>query len=182
MAKVFGEHGLRLDVHISHGSVGQFKDYPYIEVASWIESLDRAGKLHKLIGLGNGQMSFPQMGDDLQDYWKHFRALYPGHQFFNLVDAGQIPVQQAVPILLHGDEGTTYKKDGCLCFSMQSPMGRGTLSAKIGPMVVDEDNETSDPLVNYVGHALETRFLLAMMLKDPWQRNVRLFSNSGRLP
>ena len=99
-----------------------------------------------------------------QDYWEKYRLMHSGHQVFKLAAEGALKLQCCVPVAFHGDEGTTYKKDGCLVLSFHSVVGKGTLSNKLGPV---QDGHLPNLHTNFVGHAFQTRFLLAALLKDP---------------
>ena len=163
VARCFAKHGLRLNVEMSYGCVGDYSRYPYIKPESFIKALDRAGKLDKFLGLGEQVRTIEAAGPSLTDFWNKFKLIHGTHQVFELAASGRVKLHQCVPVYLHGDEGTTYKKDGCLCMSMHCPLGRGTLSNKLGPVT---DGVCTDPHLNFVGHAFETRFLLGALLKE----------------
>ena len=165
MSRVFARNGLRLDVKISYTQVGLERSFPYIQVRSWIQGLERAGQLHKLVGLGSEHQSIasPAVGKALEEFWARFQMVHGTHEVFQLARDKKLSLATAFPLFLHGDEGTTYKKEGCLCISMHSPLGRGTLSNKLGPVTADA--VLRDPHVNFVGHAFETRFLLGALLR-----------------
>ena len=100
-----------------------------------------------------------------QDYWEKYRLMHSGHQVFKTCCRGRFETSMpCVPVAFHGDEGTTYKKDGCLVLSFHSVVGKGTLSNKLGPV---QDGHLPNLHTNFVGHAFQTRFLLAALLKDP---------------
>ena len=93
VARAFAKYGLRLDVTFASGHVGRDRNYPYIPVSSWIESLDRAGKLSELVGCRG------DFGNHLKGFWTKFQQVHGDHQFFQ---AG-ILWERALPIYLHGD-------------------------------------------------------------------------------
>lgn len=159
--RVFRKHRLRLDVEISTGVVGHDLRYPYIKVESLIQSLDRHGKLDKFLGFGPTLNRLEMCGDLLEGFWGKLRPLHPNHEVYALAEQGKLSLRQAVPVYLHGDEGTTYKKDGCLVLSIHTPLGAGShVSHRMG--AVREDRAAA---TNYIGNALETRFMLAAMLR-----------------
>lgn len=164
VSRTFERYGLRLDVDVSSGRVGNDRSYPYIKVASWIQALDRNGKLYNLLGLGPDFNSLERCKPVFQDYWEKYRLMHSGHQVFKLAAEGALKLQCCVPVAFRGDEGTTYKKDGCLVLSFHSVVGKGTLSNKLGPV---QDGHLPNLHTNFVGHAFQTRFLLAALLKDP---------------
>ena len=164
VSRTLARHGLRLPVVFSHGKVGNDLKYPYIAVASLIQSLDKAGKLYTFIGLGEPCNTLEKAGPGLENFWRNYRYTNSGHEVFTLADSGQLQLKHCLPVYCHGDEGTTYKKDGCFVFSLHSPLGRGTLSNKLGPL----DDGSSTPHTNFVGNSLETRFMLGALLRDSW--------------
>lgn len=170
VARCFARHGLRLDVQLSYGKLGMEPRFPYVKAEAWVRALDRAGKLDRLIGLRlPGQGDFTALGPSLEEFWQKFKQLHGSHEVFRLADQGLLPLKACVPVYLRGDEGTTYKRDGCLCLSFHSPMGRGTLSNKVGSLTDLGIGFQDDPHTNYVGHTFETRFLLAACLRVIWQ-------------
>lgn len=162
VSTVFARHGLRLDVELSYGKVGDCRKYPYVKVASLITAMDKIGKLNTLLGLGERCDTLAKAGPGLKNFWEQFRHVHGQHDVYALAAAGQIDLASAIPVFLHGDEGTTYKKDACFVMSMHTPLGKGTLSNKLGPM----DDGALDPHTNFAGHSFETRFLLGALLRD----------------
>ena len=162
VSTVFERHGLRMAVHMSKGKVGDDATFPYITVTSWIQSLDRQGKLDRFLGMGPDIRTLKGAGKSLESFWDRYKLMHGGHEVFHLTRSQGLNLKCCVPIYLHGDEGTTYKKDGCLCVSFHSPFGRGTISNKLGPMPNDA---IVDLHQNFVGHAFETRFLLGALLR-----------------
>ena len=157
VARCFAKHGLRLDVQLSYAHVGRERDHPYIPVASWIQALDKTGRLGRLVGC-----STTDLPKYLSSYWSRFKQLHPSHQVFEQ----QLPLDRCLPVYLHGDEGTTMKKDGALVVAFQSPLGRGTSKNKVGNVVGNNEQK-----VNFVGHAFETRFLIVAGLKEDYRDN-----------
>ena len=138
-------------MEFSYGHIGRDRSFPYLPIGSWLQALDKFGKLPDLIGC-RGDFS-----SHLESFWAKYKRFHPTHQVY---ESG-INLGQALPIYIHGDEGTTYKKDGALVISWQCPFGKGTSKHKMGD-VLDEDAQ----FLNYVGHAFETRFLIIAALKD----------------
>lgn len=165
VSRAFAKHGLRLDIEISHGQVGTVKRYPYIKVESLIKALDNMGQMHKLIGFGKDKNTLATAAAGLQNFWEKYKVCHGGHEVFELSAAGAVDLQSCVPVYIHGDEGTTFKRDGCFVLSCHSPLGRGTLSNKL----VNLDDAVLDPHTNFAGHSFETRFLLGALLRDIWQ-------------
>ena len=150
--------------------MGSDQAYPFLKVGSWIETLDACGKLHRLTGLGEGQ-PFTCFKTTLQEYWRKFEKLHPDHEVFTYARGDPSFFESALPVYVHGDEGTTYKKAGCLCLSFHCPFGKGTLSSKVGQIDGHAGSDT-----NFKGHAFETRFLLGALLRVAWLDTARLYT------
>ena len=165
VARTFAKYGFRLDVTLSYARIGREPYFPYVKVASMVEALDRHGKLYKLLGLGREFDTLEKCGPALMSFWDSYKLMHGSHQLFQFAEDQQIPLSCCLPIYIHGDEGVTYKKDGCLVVSFHSPIGLGTRSHRMGPL---EENEEVEPRMNFVGHAFKTRFLIGALLRDFW--------------
>ena len=132
MARVLAKHALRLDIEVSKGLVGRDTSYPYIKASSWIKTLDATGYLQNLLGLGDSCSTLELAGPSLQQFWSKYELAHGDHEVFNLARSGKLRLAECVPIYIHGDEGTAYKKDGALVMSFFCPLGKGTLCQKVG--------------------------------------------------
>lgn len=146
--------------------------YPYIKVASWIKTLDELGKLDCFLGLGPQCRTIEDAGDSLEEFWRRFKYMHGSHEVYKLADEGRVNLRASVPVFLHGDEGTTYKKDACLCLSFHCGTGLGTSINKLGPL---GDERLVEPHLNFLGNALETRFLLGSLLRAARLRTILKF-------
>ena len=163
MSRVFAKYGLRWDIEVSYGRVGGDERYPYCTVDSIIQGLDRVGRLHQIMGLGNEIDTMSKARPILEEHWRRYAVNYGDHQVFELARQGRIDLGCAVPCFLHGDEGTTFKKDGCLVLSLQASFGKGTLTQKLGDVA---SAGSGGMQMNFAGHAFQTRFLLGALLRD----------------
>ena len=159
VARVFARHGLRLDVSMSHGLVDQDPSYPYIKASSWIRTLEETGNLKNLLGLGESCRTLELAGPALLDFWEKYALAHADHEVYSLARNGELCLRQCVPIYLHGDEGTTYKKDGALVLSFFCPLGRGVACQKDGDLT-----DRKLPM-NFQGHSFKTRFVMATIFK-----------------
>ena len=130
VARVFGKHGLRLDVELSYGRVGSDRKFPYFKVQSIVKTLENRGQLYRLLGFGKQYDTLSKCATMLKAFWCKYRILHGSHQVFDFADSRGWKLSECLPVYLHGDEGTTYKKDGCLVLSFHSSIGIGTVSQK----------------------------------------------------
>ena len=162
VARAFAKAGLRLDVELAYAHVGSQRDHPYIPVASWIQALDKANRLGHLVGC-----STKELPEHLTSYWSKFKQIHGNHQVFEQ----QLPLDRCLPVYLHGDEGTTMKKDGALVISFQTALGRGTSKNKVGNVI----GNNAEQKLNFIGHAYESRFLIVAALKEDYRNNPDVF-------
>ena len=66
----------------------------------------------------------------LQLFWDRFRLLRPNHEIFELEKTGGVVLERTLPMMLHGDEGRSKKRQGVLCISCHSVLGRGVQTRK----------------------------------------------------
>ena len=156
---IFAKHGLRLDVAVTKCQVGCYKDFPIIKPSSWVKLLDEKNYLHHLFGLGEGCQTLKAAGPKLLDFWQKYKLCHGTHGIYEV--ASEEMLQRCVPIYIHGDEGTTYKRDGALVLSVYSPMGQGVNSKRTG----QGDAASSCLEMHFAGHCFKTRFIAATMLK-----------------
>ena len=160
VSQIFKKHGLRLDVTVSECLVGCYKDFPIIKASSWVEVLDRRNYLHHLLGLGDDCKTLEAAGERLLEFWRKYEVSHGDHEVFKLASEGALPLRQSIPIYMHGDEGTTYKRDGALVLSFYSPLGQGVACKRSGQLDTTRSLE-----MNFLGHCFKTRFIMATMLK-----------------
>ena len=133
VAKVFAKHGLRLDVDMSAGRVAKNPSHPYIRASSWIKAMDAGGNLGNLLGLGPGCSTLEQAAPALRSFLDKYALWHSDHEVYSLARAGKLSLEQCVPVYVHGDEGTAFKRDGALVLSFffayrqrrRLPKGRG---------------------------------------------------------
>ena len=165
VARVLAKHALRCDVEMSRGLVGRDTSFPYIKASSWIKNLDETGYLQNLLGLGgtplnsNSCSTLELAGPTLRQFWSKYELAHGDHEVFNLANRGKLLLEQCVPIYIHGDEGTAYKKDGALVMSFFCPIGKGVVCQKVG------DIGDGSLHMNFAGHCFKSRFVMATLFK-----------------
>ena len=138
--------------------MGKVKDFPYIKASSWVKLMSEQGFLHKLFGLGSECNTLELAEPHLSDFWKKYELTHSDHQVFGLARAGLIRLSHCVPIYIHGDEGTTYKRDGALVLSFFNPIGNGVAGARTG-------ENRQELQMNFLGHAFSTRMVMGTLMK-----------------
>lgn len=90
----------------------------------------------------------------LEDFWNKFRCLYPNHQIF--ADPTK-PLAKCIPLMLHGDEGVHFKKNGLLVLHMQGIIGHGCSKRGV---------ELDGIPINFLRSGFHTRLLILVCPKD----------------
>ena len=64
----------------------------------------------------------------LESFWSIFQSVCPEHGVFRKLreSKGRLSTSQLIPILVHGDEGTTYKRGGMLVLQFTGVIGQGS--------------------------------------------------------
>ena len=161
MSKVFERYGFRYPVEISVTSIGpggRVKDFPYIRPSHLIASMSKTNDLHRLLG---GMKTLEEAKPVLTEFWKRWRVVHPAHSVFQM----GIPLEKAVPLYLHGDEGEHFKKSAVLVASFQSALGYGSVRRPLDKALPPEI-ETAGIPINFLRTALQTRFLVALAPKE----------------
>ena len=161
VARIFKNHGLRLEIELSEGRVGKMKKFPYLKASSWLQVLDKQGCLGNLLGLGLECRTLEEARPSLLQFWDKYRTTHGSHEVYALASRGDLDLGQSIPVYIHGDEGTTYKKDGALVASFFCPIGQGVAGAKSG-------EDPAELHMNFVGHGFATRFVMATLMKAGW--------------
>ena len=111
----------------------------------------------KLPALWGGNQSAVEV---LAKFWRRFRQLHPSHAIYTY---HKNRLHQVLPLMLHADEGETLKKAGLMVISWQSPVGAG----------ISTQTEPTDMPLNYVGSSFKTRFLISVLLKRLYTKQVK---------
>ena len=157
VTSVFRLNGLYYPVDITTEESAPLNSFPWIKPSNFIRSMVRMNDLDHLLG----GFTLPQARGRLVDFWAKYRVLFPRHQLWEDVDAGRKDPACCVPILIHGDEGVTYKKNGLLVLSFQGVWGHGSSKRNVDYRAVDE----GIPL-NFLRTGFQTRMLICVCPKE----------------
>lgn len=156
-------HKLLYPIEITFCDRKPLKGFPWLRRSDCLRKMAYMNDLGILLG---GKSSISEAGPILRVFWSRYKVIFPHHQLWkDLEDKGRDP-SRCLPILVHGDEGISFKKGGILICSWQSAFGYGC-SKRNG--LAQEDNEGM-PL-NFRKSGIQTRVLSIACPKDP--RDVR---------
>ena len=139
----------------------QMKGFPVVRLSSWILFLLETGRCTRQLC---GVSDFPKMATVLQEFWKRYEEIEPGHQVFDLARSGQLDLRYTIPYYSHTDEGRSYKHEAIWILSCHGAIGRGTKNYldKRKHLTEVVNNEMG---LNFVGHTMSTHFFIASMLR-----------------
>ena len=160
MAQIFASSGLRYEVGLTYSQAGAIPDFPWIRPSDYLKSLVRTGDFTKLLG-GH---SLESSKTTLHTFWTRYKDQFPAHEVFS-DPVKSANLHRCVPVYVHGDEGTTYKKKGVLVIAFQSPIGHGS---RHSPNQRPETLNDAGIPMNLLRTSLQSRFLTAICPKDTW--------------
>lgn len=170
--RVLRNNGLLYDVPITKVETKPLMQFPWLRPRDFLYTMYSHNDLHHVLG---GCSSLKQAEPVLQAFWTRYQKIYPEFQLFQQIDRGEKKKEQCIPLYLHGDEGTWYKRGGVFVFSFQSPLGYGT-SKRDYDMSMNLKNlgESGLPL-NFLKAGMYTRMLMLVCPKDWYLQNGVLF-------
>ena len=142
-------------------------DLPWLPPRSFLLALAQLGDLCHILG---GYRNMVEAKNMLTVFWERFERIHPGFELFAEIASGRKRAEQCIPVYIHGDEGVTYKRNGVLILSWQSPLGYGSsrrpreLSLNLKQM-----NENGLPL-NFLS-GMYSRMLMVVCQKDRVPQN-----------
>ena len=155
-------------VDITFEEASPLAGFPWLKPTDFIRSMGKMNDLGHLLG----GVSLADAKNKLIDFWTKYRSIVPKHQLWEHIDNGSKDITKCLPIFIHGDEGTTYKKNGVLILSFQRVIGAGTTKTvgksckrKKGFEAKDATIAEGLPL-NFVHTGLQTRFVSIVCPKD----------------
>ena len=134
--------------------------FVWIKPSKFLEAMCKMNDLDHVLGgvsLKNAELR-------LTTFWQRYRILFPRHQVFSHMDSGRMPMNRCIPLLLHGDEGVTYRKDGLLVTSFQGIFGSGT--SKKQPSADHYKSSSTGIPLNFLRTGFQTRMLICVCPKD----------------
>ena len=125
----------------------------------FLYEMSRMNDLSHVLG---GLKTLDAAKSTLQKFWSRFRGLYPKHNLWRDIDSGAKSADRCIPLLLHGDEGTTYRKSGVLVLSFQGVIGFGT-----SKRLDDARGCMAEGIrLNFLRTGVQTRMLILLCHKD----------------
>ena len=165
VCSVFKAWNLIYPVELSHDTLGDHAEFPWIRPTSMIKTMATTGDFPLLLG---GLPSLQAAEGPLQEFWARYKAVFPQHGVFRKIQdsKGQVKTSQLLPILVHGDEGTTYKRGGMLVIQFSAVIGSGSNKAKAKPNWNNDNIANCGIPLNLVKNAMQTRFLTFLCPRD----------------
>ena len=154
---------------VSSATVGGRRNYPWIKPSDFIRALAETNDLGRLLA---GKTTLLDATGLLEEFWSRYQQVFPQHELFG-PKGKHLPRGRCLPLYIHGDEGTTYKKSAVLLLSIQSPMGYGSRrrSTEVALTDFEKDLSKAGIPVNFLKTGLQTRFLCGVAPKEIFGSN-----------
>ena len=137
------------------------KDFPWIKPSDFLRSLHKTNDLGHLLG-GH---SLKEAKPVLLNFWGKYKAAYPKHQLWDHIAATGKDISKCIPLFLHGDEGTSFKKGGILILSFQGAIGFG--SSQRAKELENNLRSLGEGIpINFLKTGFQTRMLTCVCPKD----------------
>lgn len=151
-------------VELSYSHVGECTEFPWIRPSNLLKAMSDTGDLRLLLG---GSPTIAAAQQALESFWAKFQMLFPSHGVFKKIkdSAGTIKPCQLLPLLVHGDEGTTYKRNGVLIIQFAGVIGHGSRHNRADDEWYKHLEDSGIPM-NLLTNAMQTRFLSVICPKD----------------
>ena len=163
--KVIRKQGTALNVPLSHLNVKGL-DIPWISPRNWFAWLVKNGLWTHLAGVARSQ--YDAAGSMWSEFWRRYQNLHP---HFGLFDIPNVDLSCCAAFLVHGDEGRTLKRSAIMVTSLQSALGSGYDTKRVGMV-----NQGALPLkVNYAGHSFTHRFISSALPKTIYEDDPEIF-------
>ena len=163
---------LRLDVNISYVPItGLEGTYPVLKCSDFLKYMDRYSYWDKVLGVGVRRLDDAR--ERLEDFWTRHKRIHPLHPVHQRAASENIPLSRVIPIMVHGDEGSHYKKQACMVLQWQGCLGAGTMLNRV-ELDIDGNLAGKSYGANQVGITLSTRFLFTVMPKDAIEFKSRI--------
>lgn len=123
MVRVLRNNNMFYPVEMSIVETEPLKGLPWLPPRSFLFTLAQLGDLCHILG---GYRNMEEAKNLLTVFWQRFEQINPGFELFAEIASKRKRAEQCIPIYIHGDEGVTYKRNGVLILSWQSPLGYGS--------------------------------------------------------
>ena len=160
-------------VEISYVEDGPLQGLAWLEPSVFLHGLAQSNDLGHLLG---GFRNMKEAKELLKTFWDRYEKVHPRFGLFPDFAAGRKTPEKCIPLYLHGDEGITYKKQGVLILSWQSPMGYGTARRpREMSLNIQQMGESGLPL-NFLKSGMYSRMLTIVCQKERgWKNILRAF-------
>ena len=152
-AKTFAEEGLSCPVDLTWVDIGLAKPHPILRISDMLETFANHAKLPRLWGGGDRAAV-------LTRFWERFEVHQGSHEVFK---EHSERLSYVLPLQLHADEGQTLKQSGIMVLAWQSPIGAG----------IATQQGNVDMGLNYLGSSYKTRYLISVLLRKVYTKQVK---------
>ena len=156
--KVFEQHGCKLGVPTQFTDLPSQGKVPYVRMSDWAKFLLETGRLHYLVGTSckNKRRAL------CLEFWQRLEHLRPQLPVYELHREGKLDRGATIPVLHHGDEGTSYRKLPIMILSTHGVLGTGCSQAPDGNKKKYAIHR--DPMrLNFLGSTMTSHFIFSAL-------------------
>ena len=114
---------LRLALPVEKSILGSFRHIPILKMRSWFDFFTANSCMHILHGLHRPHAAREEA--ICTAFWQNYRRLHPEHRIFHEASQGNLLLERALPLLIHGDEGRGRRHCSHFVMSFHSILGLG---------------------------------------------------------
>ncbi|CAE7356747.1 unnamed protein product, partial [Symbiodinium microadriaticum] len=154
--KVLQNNNCGLPVEMDYMDLpGNQKPVPYVKLSSWMKFLGTTERLHYLTGCTDGGVR----RQTCHEFWRRLQKLRPQLPIFQLARDGRLRLEDAIPVVHHGDEGRTYKKSPLMVLSTHGVLGKGSHQGPKKELPIHLDPQK----LNFLGSTILTHYVFAVL-------------------
>ena len=156
--KVLANHGCKLEVPTRFIDLPSQGNLPYVRMTDWVRFLVQTGRLQHLVGTS----CKAKRRALCLEFWQRLEKLRPQLPVYEMHRQKKLDLADTIPVLHHGDEGTTYKKCAIMVLSTHGVLGSGCSQAK------DRNKKKypihRDPMrLNFIGSTVTNHFIFTAL-------------------
>lgn len=159
----------KLPIPVSHMVVKGI-DIPWLSPRDTLTWIVERGLWPTLAGAGRNE-HYAAM-EIWRQFWHKYRTLHPDFGLFHMDGVEELDLGVVAALCIHGDEGTSLKKQGIMICSLQSMLGKGFDDKRV-------PRRGNDGMwhmrVNFAGHSATHRLLMTCMPKKLYESEPEVF-------
>lgn len=164
MHSVLDKYGLGLEIPMTPLPLThQDLDIPVLRLRDWVDFFLKFNVWHVVCGLRTPNERLEKA--TLSAFWEKYREQHPSHPIYRMAAQGSISLDRVCPMVLHGDEGRSLKRQPFLVCNFHSLLGQGSNPEDRRNARLQVQSAGVRHRLNLKGHSYCNRFLFGCMPK-----------------